>query len=52
MLVPFSVLGFVAGRVTPKMRQKVSPFDLLTANGVVIALACVLFVGVRGLGVV
>lgn len=52
VLVPFSVLGFVAGRVTPKMRQKVSPFGLLTANGVVIALACVLFGGVRGLGVV
>ncbi|UQS25358.1 MFS transporter [Amycolatopsis thermalba] len=52
VLVPFSVLGFVAGRVTPKMREKVSPFGLLTANGFVIALACVLFAGVRGLGVV
>ncbi|HKS47957.1 MAG TPA: MFS transporter [Amycolatopsis sp.] len=52
VLVPFSALGFVAGRVVPKIRQKVSPFGLLTANGIVIALACVLFVSVRGMGVV
>jgi predicted MFS family arabinose efflux permease len=50
-LVPFSALGFAAGRVVPKMRQKISPFGLLTANGVVIILACVLFAGTRGLGV-
>jgi predicted MFS family arabinose efflux permease len=52
VLVPFSALGFVAGRVVPKMRQKVTPFGLLTVNGVVIALACVLFVSTRGMGVV
>ncbi|SEC81770.1 Predicted arabinose efflux permease, MFS family [Amycolatopsis tolypomycina] len=51
VLVPFSALGFVAGRVVPKVREKVGPFGLLTANGVVIVLACVLFAGVRGLGV-
>ncbi|HET6704281.1 MFS transporter [Amycolatopsis sp.] len=51
VLVPFSALGFVAGRVVPKVREKVGPFGLLTANGVVIVLACVLFAGVRGMGV-
>jgi predicted MFS family arabinose efflux permease len=52
VLVPFSVLGFVAGRVVPKVRRKVGPFGLLTANGVVLAVACVLFAGTRGMGVV
>jgi predicted MFS family arabinose efflux permease len=52
VLVPFSALGFVAGRVMPKMRRKVSPFGLLIANGVVIAVACVVFAGARGMGVV
>lgn len=51
VLVPFSALGFVAGRVVPKARRKVSPFGLLIANGVVIALACVLFATVRDMGV-
>ncbi len=51
VLVPFSALGFVAGRVVPKARHKVSPFGLLIANGVVIALACILFGTVRDMGV-
>jgi predicted MFS family arabinose efflux permease len=51
VLVPFSILGFVAGRVVPKLRQRVRPFVLLTAGGVVITIACVLFTGTRTLGV-
>jgi predicted MFS family arabinose efflux permease len=51
VLVPFSVLGFVAGRVVPTLRQRVRPFVLLTASGVVIIVACALFAGARTSGV-
>lgn len=51
VLVPFSVLGFVAGRVVPRLRQRMGPFVLLTVSGVVIVAACVLFSGTRALGV-
>jgi predicted MFS family arabinose efflux permease len=51
VLVPFSVLGFVAGRMVPKLRQRVRPFVLLIANGVVIIATCALFAGARMSGV-
>jgi predicted MFS family arabinose efflux permease len=51
VLVPFSVLGFVAGRVVPLLRRRVRPFILLTASGVVIVTACALFASARTLGV-
>ena len=51
VLVPFSVLGFVAGRIVPKLRGRLGPFPLLAASGVVVALACALFAASRSLGV-
>ncbi|WP_239341346.1 MFS transporter [Frankia sp. CiP3] len=51
VLVPFSVMGFVAGRLVPQLRQRVGPFVLLTASGVVIVAACVLFTTTRTVGV-
>ncbi|WP_246127992.1 MFS transporter [Amycolatopsis rhizosphaerae] len=51
VLVPFSVLGFVAGRVVPRLRQRVGPFALLAAGGVVVVAACVLFAVTRTSGV-
>jgi predicted MFS family arabinose efflux permease len=49
VLVPFSLLGFVAGRVGPRLRR--SPFTLLAASGVVVTVACALFATTRTLGV-
>jgi predicted MFS family arabinose efflux permease len=51
VLVPFSVLGFIAGRVVPKLRQRVRPFVLLVASGVVIIAACAVFAAARTSGV-
>nr|WP_296766895.1 MFS transporter [Rhodococcus sp. (in: high G+C Gram-positive bacteria)] len=52
VLVPFSVLGFIAGRVIPKSKDRIGPFILLVINGVVIAVACVLFATLREVNVV
>ena len=51
VLVPFSVLGFLAGRVVPRLRQRVGPFPLLAVSGVVVTAACCLFAATRTLGV-
>lgn len=51
VLVPFSVLGFVAGRVIPWLRHRADPFTLLAANGVVVAVASGLFAITRTSGV-
>ncbi|WP_163506176.1 MFS transporter [Fodinicola acaciae] len=51
VLVPFSVLGFVAGRVVPRLRERVRPLRMLAASGVVVAVAGGLFAGTRTLGV-
>lgn len=47
VLVPFSVLGFVAGRLVPALRRRVRPFVLLMVSGVVIIAASALFAGAR-----
>lgn len=47
VLVPFSILGFVAGRLIPKFEDRVSPFVLLVVNGVVIAADCIVFATLR-----
>jgi len=51
VLVPFSALGFLAGRVTPLLGQRVGSFALLAVNGVVVTAACCLFAVTRGMGV-
>lgn len=51
VLVPFSALGFLAGRVVPWLRRRVGPSALLAASGVAVTAACVLFAATRTLGV-
>lgn len=51
VLVPFSVLGFVAGRVVPWFGRRTGPFPLLAAHGLVVTGACALFAAARGAGV-
>lgn len=46
-LVPFSVLGFLAGRVSPRLRAKVSAPALLSGATVVVLAAFVVFASVR-----
>jgi predicted MFS family arabinose efflux permease len=43
VLVPFSALGFVAGRLVPRLAGRVGPFRLLVASGGVVVAAFVLF---------
>jgi MFS family permease len=47
-LVPFSVLGFVAGRISPRMRERISAHGLLIVSTVVVLAAFVVFALVRG----
>ncbi|WP_328393753.1 MFS transporter [Nocardia sp. NBC_00416] len=51
VLVPFSLLGFLAGRVVPRLQQRLGPAALLTASGVVVAAGCCLFAATRTSGV-
>ncbi|HTJ68643.1 MAG TPA: MFS transporter [Actinospica sp.] len=46
-LVPFSVLGFVAGRVSPRVRQRMSAHALLIISTVVVLAAFLVFALVR-----
>jgi predicted MFS family arabinose efflux permease len=48
VLVPFSVLGFVAGRVGPWVGRRVGPFGLLVASGGVVVAAFIVFAAARG----
>jgi predicted MFS family arabinose efflux permease len=48
VLVPFSVLGFVAGRVGPRVGRRVGPFGLLVASGGVVGAAFMIFAAARG----
>jgi predicted MFS family arabinose efflux permease len=43
VLVPFSVLGFVAGRLVPGLRDRLGPRSLLTASTAVVLAAFLLF---------
>lgn len=47
-LVPFSALGFVAGRISPRLRRRMPAGALLSASTVVVLAAFVLFAIVRG----
>ncbi|MFL5878856.1 MAG: hypothetical protein ACJ782_01935 [Actinomycetota bacterium] len=48
VLVPFSVLGFVAGRVVSRVGRRVGPFGLLVASGGVVVAAFIVFAAARG----
>jgi predicted MFS family arabinose efflux permease len=48
VLVPFSVLGFLAGRIVPRLGHRIGPFGLLVAGGGVVVAAFVLFAAARG----
>ncbi|HEY8301187.1 MAG TPA: MFS transporter [Jatrophihabitans sp.] len=43
VLVPFSALGFVAGKLTPRARERVGAPVLLAGSAVVVLIACVVF---------
>ena len=47
-LVPFSILGFIAGRISPRLRTKVSAPTLLTGAAAVVLVASSVFATVRG----
>jgi predicted MFS family arabinose efflux permease len=47
-LVPFSALGFVAGRVSPRLRKRMPAAALLSASTAVVLAAFLLFAAVRG----
>ncbi|MBM7791277.1 MFS transporter [Tenggerimyces flavus] len=51
VLVPFSVLGFVAGRMAPQIGQRTGPFKLLAGSGVVVVAACGTFALTSAAGV-
>jgi predicted MFS family arabinose efflux permease len=47
-LVPFSILGFIAGRISPRLRRKLSAPSLLSGATAVVLAAFVVFATVRG----
>ncbi|MEO9239677.1 MAG: MFS transporter, partial [Jatrophihabitantaceae bacterium] len=47
VLVPFSALGFLAGRLTPRLNQRVNPIASLAVSSIVVLLAFVLFATAR-----
>lgn len=47
VLVPFSVLGFVAGRLAPALRRRVGPRTLLAGSTMIVLAASVLFAVAR-----
>jgi predicted MFS family arabinose efflux permease len=47
-LVPFSALGFVAGRIGPRLRRRMSAAALLSASTAVVLAAFLLFGAARG----
>jgi MFS family permease len=47
-LVPFSALGFVAGRVSPRLRRRMTAAGLLSTATAVVLAACLLFAVARG----
>ncbi|MEU6583990.1 MFS transporter [Nocardia sp. NPDC046763] len=51
VLVPFSALGFLAGRLVPQLSRRIGPFPLLAVSGAVVAGACLLFAATRTFGV-
>jgi predicted MFS family arabinose efflux permease len=47
VLVPFSVLGFVAGKLTPRIRERIGAPSLLAGSSVVVLAAFLLFTTAR-----
>ena len=47
VLVPFSLLGFVAGKLTPRVRERIGAPVLLAGSAVVVLIAFVLFAAAR-----
>ncbi|MBE7193210.1 MAG: MFS transporter [Gordonia polyisoprenivorans] len=47
ILVPFSVLGFVAGKLTPRLRDKLSAPAVLAVSALIVLVAFVLFATAR-----
>jgi predicted MFS family arabinose efflux permease len=47
VLVPYSVLGFLAGRIVPRLRQTVGPVRTLAAAGGIVVAAFLLFATAR-----
>jgi predicted MFS family arabinose efflux permease len=47
-LVPFSALGFVAGRISPRLRKRMPAAALLSASAAVVLAAFLVFATVRG----
>ncbi len=43
VLVPFSVLGFVGGKLVPPLRERLAPATVLAAGGTAVLVALVLF---------
>lgn len=47
VLVPFSLLGFVAGKLTPRLRERIGAPALLAASAIVVLAAFALFAAAR-----
>lgn len=47
ILVPFSGLGFAAGKITPRLREKFSAAAVLTASALIVLVAFILFAAAR-----
>jgi predicted MFS family arabinose efflux permease len=48
VLVPFSALGFLAGRIVPRLGGRMSPFQLLAGSGGIVVVAFAVFAAARG----
>ena len=47
VLVPFSALGFVAGKVTPQARERIGAPLVLAASAVIVPISLVIFATAR-----
>jgi predicted MFS family arabinose efflux permease len=48
VLVPFSALGFLAGRIVPRLAGRLGPFQLLAGSGGIVVAAFAVFAAARG----
>lgn len=48
VLVPYSALGFLAGRIVSRLRRSAGPFRVLAASGAIVVAAFLLFAVARG----
>ncbi len=47
VLVPFSILGFVGGKLVPPLRERLTPATILVIGGMAVLLALVVFALIR-----